>query len=120
MLLLSGLLSYLNERAKNKRAVPAINPTSSSIIHINTYMAEECVNMKVNPIQYWWLKKDCDRHLKSLAFKYLTPLATSVPSEEIFSSCSNLVTAKRASIKPKYVSMTIFLHKNYWIYEKFA
>lgn len=113
---LSGLLSYLNERKRNRRSAPVVNSASSSIVHVNTYLAEDCPNMKKDPIEYW-MNKDCDRHLKSLALKFLTPPATSVPSEEIFSSASNLVTPKRASMKPKNVQKVIFLRKNFWLYE---
>lgn len=101
---------------RNKRAATAINSTSSSIVHINNYLAEDCADMDVNPVEYW-VNKDCDRHFKSLALKHLTPTATNVPSEEIFSSASDAVTPKRALMKPKNVSLIVFLRKNFWVYE---
>ena len=38
--------------------------------------------------------------------------ATSVPSERIFLTAGDVITASRASLKPKNVDMLIFLKKN--------
>lgn len=38
-------------------------------------------------------------------------LATSVPSERVFSSAGDLITAQRATLKPEYIDMTVCLQK---------
>ena len=44
--------------------------------------------------------------------KYLCTLATSVPSELLFSKAGELVSQKRSSIKPKNVDMMLFLNSS--------
>jgi len=38
--------------------------------------------------------------------------ATSVPSEQVFSAASNVLTKKRARLLPKNLDKLVFLHQN--------
>ena len=45
----------------------------------------------LNPLQWWASSAMHYPHLSQLATKYLAPLATSVPSEQAFSTAGNIV-----------------------------
>lgn len=61
----------------------------------------------------WWRKKSCQYPLLGkLAQCYLAIPGTSVPSERIFSTAGDVVTALRTNLKPKNVDMLVFLNKN--------
>ena len=47
-----------------------------------------------------------------MAKKYLGIVATSVPSERLFSMAGNVVTAKRCALEPENVEKLVFLHDN--------
>ena len=47
-----------------------------------------------------------------MAQKYLGVVATSVPSERLFSTAGNVVTAKRSTLEPENVEKLVFLHDN--------
>ena len=47
-----------------------------------------------------------------MARKYLGIVATSVPSERLFSATGNIVNAKRSSLDPFNVEKQVFLHDN--------
>ena len=52
------------------------------------------------------------RYLAKLIKRILTITATSVPSEQLFSSAGDLISEKRSCLKPKNVNMLLFLHEN--------
>jgi hypothetical protein len=47
-----------------------------------------------------------------IARKYLCIVATSVPSEQLFSTAGNIVSEKRACLLPENVNKLVFLHVN--------
>ena len=47
-----------------------------------------------------------------MARRYLVVVATSVPSERLFSTAGNVVTAKRCALEPENVEKLVFLHDN--------
>jgi hypothetical protein len=51
-------------------------------------------------------------HLSILARKYLGIVATSVPSEMLFSVTGNIVNTKRSLLDPSNVEKLVFLHDN--------
>ncbi len=62
------------------------------------YLQEEPVELTAVPMLWW--KENCSRykHLAQLARKYLCLPATSVPSERLFSTAGNIVSAKRSCL----------------------
>jgi hypothetical protein len=50
--------------------------------------------------------------LKDLAFKFLAIPATSVPSERLFSSAGDIISAKRSSLGSELARELIFLNGN--------
>lgn len=61
----------------------------------------------------WWKANGYKYPLLSVvAIKYLCIPATSVPSEWVFSTAGDIVTAQRSALKSKHVDKLIFLKKN--------
>lgn len=65
-----------------------------------------------DPLQWWIQHAETFPNLATLARKYLCIPATSVPSERLFSSARNIVSAKRNSLKPAKVNQLCFLAAN--------
>uniref|UniRef100_H3BEL7 HAT C-terminal dimerisation domain-containing protein n=1 Tax=Latimeria chalumnae TaxID=7897 RepID=H3BEL7_LATCH len=51
-------------------------------------------------------------HVSKLARAFLAILATSIPSEWLFSVAGTIASRKRASLTPQHVDMLVFLHSN--------
>ncbi|KAK0133978.1 Zinc finger BED domain-containing protein 1 [Merluccius polli] len=60
----------------------------------------------------WWKKQVDLPLLSALAKSYLSIPATSVPSERVFSTAGDIVTAQRSLLHPDHVDQLIFLKKN--------
>ena len=99
---------YDKEIEKEKKA-PASK--TASMIEFDSYIGLERINRKEDPLE-WWRKHEAHLpRLSKLAKKYLAIPATSVPSERVFSKAGELVSARRANLKPKNVDMILFLNK---------
>ena len=78
------------------------------------YMQYPTLDIDESPLEWWKLEAGRMPLLSTVARKYLSVCATSVPSERVFSIGGNLVNAKRNSInKPDKVNKLIFLASNY-------
>ena len=62
------------------------------------------------------LNKHILPNLAKLAQKYLGIVATSVPSECLFSVAGNIVRTKRATLLPENLDKLVFLHENITIF----
>lgn len=80
---------------------------------VSQYRKEPPINPEGNPL-IWW-SQHCHRYpsLSVIAKKYLCIPATSVPSERVFSTAGDVVTAQRSPLKSEYVDRLIFLKKNW-------
>lgn len=65
-----------------------------------------------SPLLYWKEKNAAWPLLACLAQKYLAPPCTTVPSERLFGTASNIATDKRTRLDPEKVEMLLFLNKN--------
>ena len=61
-----------------------------------------------DPLEWWRKNNEQFPTLSKLTKKLFCIPATSVPSERVFSIVGNIVTKKRASLKPENVDMLIF------------
>lgn len=75
---------------------------------------KNCPGIPVNCSALDWWKENQGKFplLTVLAKKYLCIPGTSVPSELVFSTAGDILTAQRANLKSKHVDMLIFLKKN--------
>lgn len=76
------------------------------------YQAEPLLPQKANPLAWWKKRSETYPHICKLAKRYLCVVATSVPSERIFSDAGNIMNAKRSCLDADTVDMLIFLHMN--------
>jgi len=76
------------------------------------YSREPPADINTNPLAWWKSNGARYPRLAVLALKYLGIPATSVPSERIFSKAGEIVSRRRASLKPSTVDMLVFLSKN--------
>ncbi|MBN3302803.1 ZBED4 protein, partial [Amia calva] len=76
------------------------------------YRREASIPLSSCPLK-WWRENGSQYPLLSpIAKAYLSIPATSVPSECVFSTAGNIVTAQRSQLLPENIDMLIFLKKN--------
>lgn len=79
------------------------------------YLHQNTLNKNEYPINYWTNCTECP--LSQMVMRYLTVIATSVPSEQLFSKAGRIMTESRNRIKSKHLQALIFLGSldfDYW------
>lgn len=79
---------------------------------IKLYMSEPAISKSSNILKWWKSSEARFPSLSKLAKKYLCIPATSTPSERVFSSAGNVVSAKRNCLLTEHVDKLVFLHQN--------
>ena len=87
----------------------SVGTSSDELEHIQK---EPALDPDSNVLDWW--KNNAERFpsISRLARQLLCIPASSVPSERVFSVSGNIVTKKRANLKPDNVNMLVFLNKN--------
>lgn len=76
------------------------------------YKEEPVPPLSCNPL-IWWKERQASYPLLSGYARYMLCIpATSVPSERVFSTAGDIVTAERACLDSEHVDQLIFLKKN--------
>ncbi|XP_077359877.1 E3 SUMO-protein ligase ZBED1-like [Festucalex cinctus] len=78
---------------------------------ITKYRGRDGLDVNGDVLQWWKEQVDLPLLLK-LARSYLSIPATSVPSERVFSTAGDIITAERSRLLPEHVDQLIFLKKN--------
>ena len=73
---------------------------------------EPTADINASPLEWWKHNGSRYPRLSLLALKYLGIPATSVPSDRVFSKAGEIVSRRRASLKPSNVDCLVFLSKN--------
>uniref|UniRef100_T1K5U2 BED-type domain-containing protein n=1 Tax=Tetranychus urticae TaxID=32264 RepID=T1K5U2_TETUR len=102
----TGLWAFHDERCKQV----ARNNDEGLDPSLKHYLSLPTINLSEDPLEYWRKNKESLHCLHNLAIKYLTPTATSVPCERLFSKSGNVITEKRNRLKPSNVEMICFLN----------
>lgn len=104
-----------------KEKYPEEEERSQKIIGINfkNYLSQPVEDLqKYDPLKYWNYHKDTSyKNLKTLAYRYLYIVATSVPSERLFSLAGNIITPNRNRLSGERLHKLIFLKsldKQFW------
>lgn len=66
------------------------------------YLNQPLIKMSDSPLSYYWLM-NIHSGLKNIALKYLSIIATSVPSERLFSRAGNIITEDRNRITGEHL-----------------
>lgn len=76
------------------------------------YRDEQCLPLNANPLLWWLQHEEKFPLLARLAKTFLCIQGTSVPSERVFSTAGDIVTAQRSVLSADHVDVLIFLKKN--------
>ncbi|XP_065149407.1 E3 SUMO-protein ligase ZBED1-like [Paramisgurnus dabryanus] len=79
---------------------------------IELYRREPSISLSCCPLKWWRENSSKYPLLSPLVKAYFSIPATSVPSERVFSTAGDIVTAQRSQLLPENVDMLIFLKKN--------
>ncbi|XP_017320472.1 E3 SUMO-protein ligase ZBED1-like [Ictalurus punctatus] len=79
---------------------------------LSNYLLSPDADNDSNPLDWWKVSHKNFPRVSQLAKHYLCIQATSSPSETVFSTGGNIVTCKRASLKPDNVDQLVFLARN--------
>ena len=83
----------------------------SAMTELKQYFKIPVIKREENPLLWWRQNGHFFPALQNVARVYLSTVATSVPSERLFSKAGELVSTKRNRIKPKHVSMFLFFEQ---------
>ena len=76
------------------------------------FRAADCIALDANPLGWWKEHDKMYPRFATLARRYMAVPGTSVPSERVFSTAGDIVTASRSCLTPENVDILIFLKKN--------
>lgn len=96
------------------------NDDDRFLIEIINYKTAAVIPKTENPLVWWGSKRHKFPSLARLAKKYSCVPSTSTPSEHVFSTAGNIISAKRSYLSPHAANMLIFLYKNQSITEKYT
>lgn len=113
---LSIILKYRKIR-KQKRHATLSSSTSEAVkstceLEVNHYIREMECDWDEDPLQWWKANALKFPRLASLARKWLCVVATSTPSERVFSGCGLSLTPKRSRLKSDMLRRQIIVHDN--------
>lgn len=103
--------SSLYNRILEEHDEPA-GGTQAVVIQMQMYLKEPTISEKDSPFQYWANNHARFPLLGAVAAKFLSAPSTSVESERLFSTASNIVDEKRNRLTAERAEMLIFLKKN--------
>ena len=79
---------------------------------IDMYKTQPTTPLSSDPLVWWRGNAAKFPHIATVARVYLGIPATSVPSERVFSTAGDVVTAQRSRLSGEHVDQLIFLKKN--------
>ncbi|CAB4060257.1 unnamed protein product [Lepeophtheirus salmonis] len=88
------------------------NPLSDSIMEVRSYLEEPLFQRSADPLNWWESRASVYPRLTYLMKWRLCIVATSIPSERIFSKPGQIITDRRSQIRPSMVKQLVFLNAN--------
>ncbi|XP_035811793.1 zinc finger BED domain-containing protein 4-like [Amphiprion ocellaris] len=96
-----------------EESTPCPEPaTTSARVEVQTYFSEPTILRSDNPLLYWKVNQPRLPSLAVTAAEFLCALSTSVESERLFSTASNIIDEKRSRLTAEKAEMLIFLKKH--------
>ena len=88
------------------------SPNSRAEKEVQRYQDSPPLPLSDEPLG-WWKSEACKYpHLARLAQRYLCVPGTSVPSERIFSTAGEIISAQRSTLTSDHADQLVFLKKN--------
>ncbi|XP_040565848.1 E3 SUMO-protein ligase ZBED1 [Lepeophtheirus salmonis] len=88
------------------------NPSADPIMEVRSYLDEPLFQRSADPLNWWESKASVYPRLTNLMTRRLCIVATSVPSERIFSKTGQIITDRRSQISPSKMRHLVFLNAN--------
>lgn len=109
----NAVLNPLINFIKTESALDMLFSNNNEIDNeLEKYLKENTINKNVCPL-IWWAKNGVSYpRISKMARKYLCIPSTSTPSERVFSTAQNIITAKRNCLFGETAKVLIFLSHN--------
>jgi len=85
---------------------------SAEAAELKSYLEVMPINEKSNPLEYWRNHKTIYPKLARLAQHYCGVVATSVPSEQLFSQAGYAYSDRRSKLSPHLLDKMVILQAN--------
>ncbi|XP_051575637.1 zinc finger BED domain-containing protein 4-like [Myxocyprinus asiaticus] len=108
----SSLGSIFDEILEESQVLPVPKITTSAQIQVETYLSEANIPRSDNPLLYWKVNQPRLPSLAATAAKFICAPCTSVESERLFSTASNVMDERRSRLTSETAKKLIFLKKN--------
>ena len=80
-------------------------------VKVYAYIANESTSVESDPLDWWKSNETIFPNLAKLAKCYLAVPAISMPTERVFSTAGDIVTATRSTLTSESVDKLVFLEK---------
>ncbi|XP_072563330.1 E3 SUMO-protein ligase ZBED1-like [Paramormyrops kingsleyae] len=107
-----SLASFFANRPTTTTNTEGLSAQQAVERELSNYLLSPDADNDSNPLDWWKVYQKNFPRVSQLAQHYLCIQATSSPSERVFSTGGNIVTCKRASLKPDNVDQLVFLARN--------
>ena len=104
-------MNNLNEDDAPLSSLMSKTPRSTALKEIDRYLAMPSSDMA--PLDWWRIHEPEFPHIAEVARTYLAIMATSVPSERLWSVSGNVMTKKTARLSNKNLEAQVILHINH-------
>ncbi|XP_036957922.1 E3 SUMO-protein ligase ZBED1-like [Acanthopagrus latus] len=113
----SALMALLGSSYTPETAPQGKTPSERAEEEVTIYRKVPSIHLSQNPLTWWQVHAEEFPLLAGLAKRYLCIPGTSVPSERVFSTAGDIVSAQRSCLTPQHVDQLLFLQKNFKIPE---
>ncbi|KAJ4943232.1 hypothetical protein JOQ06_005737 [Pogonophryne albipinna] len=88
------------------------NPSTGAMLEIKGFLAEPLIPRKADPLEWWRVRALVYQNICTVMKTRLCIVATSVPSECVFSKTGQIITDRRNRLSPSKVRELVFLNAN--------
>ncbi|KAA0719764.1 hypothetical protein E1301_Tti022229 [Triplophysa tibetana] len=101
-----------DERVASLRPSATTSKTSDAMMEMRAYLAEPLLSRTSDPLAWWRSCSPVYKILSEVMKARLCIVATSVPSERIFSKTGQIISERRNRLSPSKVRELVFLNAN--------
>ncbi|CAK6969319.1 zinc finger BED domain-containing protein 1-like [Scomber scombrus] len=92
--------------------VSHISPSTEATLEIRSFLQEALIPRSCNPLTWWKNRSVIYPRLTRVMVERLCVLATSLPSERVFSKMGQIISEKRSRLSASKAQNVMFLHAN--------